>query len=69
MNIFIVFSAYLILLIWTFRSRRSKMTKGEKRLYWVLGILALLSAVPASVGLGFDNVGASLSGMVSLFSH
>ncbi len=39
----------------------------EKMLYAILAVLAVVLGIPAGKGAGLDHVGASLSGMVSLF--
>lgn len=44
-------------------------TRGERILYRVLITLALLVSVPTSIALQLDHVGASLSGLISLFSR
>ena len=69
MNLLLVPVIYLALLIGDAKLRRRKFTRRERVIYVILGAIAVASAVPASVGLDFDQVGASLSGMVSLFMH
>ncbi len=39
----------------------------EKIMYAILAAIAVALGIPAGIGAGLDHVGASLSGMISLF--
>lgn len=69
MNIIITAAVYLAFTVFEYLSGKNKMSRGEKCLYIILSILAVLSCIPASAGMDFDTVGSSLSGMISLFMH
>ena len=56
-------AAFLAALFFDFRTRDGK----EKIIYIVLGIISLLLAVFSGIAAESDHVGASLSGMISIF--
>ncbi|MBE6964811.1 MAG: hypothetical protein IJB42_04360 [Oscillospiraceae bacterium] len=56
-------AVFLAALFFDFRAREGK----EKRAYIVLGVISLLLAVFSGIAAESDHVGASLSGMISIF--
>lgn len=56
-------AAFLAALFIDFRAREGK----EKRAYIALGAISLLLAVFSGIAAESDHVGASLSGMISIF--
>ncbi len=66
MTLFILPAIYGALL---FFERTDFTGKRERYLYRVLVIIALVLSLPASYALSLDHVGASLSGLVSVFSR
>lgn len=56
-------AVFLAALLFDFRAREGK----EKRTYIVLGAVSLLLAVFSGIAAESDHVGASLSGMISIF--
>ena len=62
MRVFILI-IYIATLFLGFQSREG----GERTLYLALSLIALVSAVLAGSFLGSDHIGASLSGMISIF--
>ncbi len=54
---------FIAALFFDFRMRESK----EKVMYIVLGVMSLLLAVFSGIAAESDHVGASLSGMISIF--
>lgn len=67
MRYVLVFLVYATVLFFDFRAVRGIVDRTERILYLTLGILALLSAIPAAHWMHLDHAGASLSGMLSLF--
>lgn len=64
----ILYAAIMLLDYWLITPTHSS-TRGERILYRVLIVLAMIASVPTSIALQLDHVGASLSGLVSLFSR
>lgn len=62
-----IFLVYASILFFDFRSIRSVTDRKILCFYLALGILALLSSIPAAHWMHLDHSGASLSGMLSLF--
>ncbi|MBQ3055010.1 MAG: hypothetical protein IJC88_02790 [Oscillospiraceae bacterium] len=58
---------YGAVLFFDCRSFHLTVEKKEWRIYLVLGLLAVLSAIPAVYWTHLDHAGASLSGMFSQF--
>ncbi len=56
-------AVFAAVLFFDFRARKGK----EKALYIVLGAISLLLAVFSGIAAESDHVGASLSGMISIF--
>lgn len=56
-------AVFLAALFFDFRARESK----EKHAYIILGAISLLLAVFSGIAAESDHVGASLSGMISIF--
>ncbi len=56
-------AVFLAALFFDFRARESK----EKNAYIILGAISLLLAVFSGIAAESDHVGASLSGMISIF--
>lgn len=67
MTYFIIPLCYLLLLTFDWTSSRKHISKKERVLYLFLATLALLSSFFAAYRAQSDHVGASLSGMLSLF--
>jgi len=69
MNVLLTSAVYIAFVVFEYCLLRKRFARKEKWIYLVLGGLAILSALPASVGMNFESVGSSLSGMISLFMH
>lgn len=71
MSILIVPVLYGLILFVDFRltAPPHNSKKRERILYRTLIVLAVLISIPTSFALSLDHVGASLSGLISLFAR
>lgn len=67
MTYFIIPLCYLLFLTFDWHASRKHISKKERILYLILALLAILSSLFAAYRAQSEHVGASLSGMLSLF--